>query len=117
MSGSIDDRMFQDRIMRDAAKAVVMTDIANIKADLAARSVGDRVADRISDSALGVFEEAIEVADNNKGALAALLGAIALWFARNPIVALFVGEEDGDNEDEGDDDILVEEEQSSDHTR
>jgi hypothetical protein len=117
MSGLIDDRMYQDRAIRDAAKAVAMADIANIKADLAARSVGDRVADRISDSALGVFEEAIEVADNNKGALAALLGAIALWFARNPIIALFFGEDDDDNEDGGDDDILVEEEQSSGHTR
>lgn len=107
MSSSIDQRMYQDRAMRDAAKAVVMSDIANIKADLAARSVGDRVADRISDSALGVFEEAIEVADNNKGALAALLGAIALWFTRNPIIALFVG----DDEDEVDEETFPEEEQ------
>ncbi|QSB43840.1 hypothetical protein IDJ81_10810 [Tsuneonella flava] len=113
MSGFIDDRMYQDRAIRDAAKAVVTADIANIKADLAARSVGDRVADRISDSALGVFEEAIEVADNNKGALAALLGAIALWFARNPIITLFFGDE----EYEGGDEFLPEEEQSVSHIR
>lgn len=88
-------------MLRDAAKAVLLADITNVRADLATRGVGDRIADRVSDSAIGVFHEAIEVADNNKGALAALVGAIVLWFARHPIMSLFTGDhmdEDRDNQ-------------------
>lgn len=79
------DQVAANRRLRDAARAIVEADVRHVKADLAAKSVGGRVVARLSDGANEVYEEAIEVAADNKGALAAIVAALALWFARNPI--------------------------------
>ena len=50
-----------------------------------ARGIGGRVVDRIAGGASEVYEEAMEVAVDNKGVLAAIVGALLLWFAREPI--------------------------------
>lgn len=78
-----------DRHLRDAARALLVADFQNVKADLAARGFGARAADRISAGASDVYEEAIDVASDNKGVLAAILAALILWFARNPIMEAF----------------------------
>lgn len=90
---ALERQVTEDKTVRDAAKALVMADVAHIKNDLAQRGIGARVADRIGDGAVGVFEEAVEVADNHRGALAAIVGALILWFARNPIMAVFSSDE------------------------
>lgn len=82
-------RFMADRQLRDAAKSLVMADYAQVKGDLSQRGVGARAMDRVKDSATDVYEEALEVADNHKGALGALVAAIAIWFARHPILSLF----------------------------
>lgn len=88
-------RMNEDRHLRNSARALVEADIAHIRADLAQRSLGARAADRIADGASEVYDEAVEVAADNKGALAAIVAALVLWFARNPIIdALFGSEAD-----------------------
>lgn len=87
-----------DRQLRDAAKSLVMSDYAQVKGDLSQRGVGARAMDRLKDGATDVYEEALEVADNHKGALGALIAAIAIWFARNPILSLF-GFDARDDED------------------
>lgn len=89
MSGPLERRMREDRAMRDAALANVKADISHIKADFAAKGVASRFADRMTEGAVDVFEEAVEVADNNRGVLATLVAAVAVWFARNPIMELF----------------------------
>ena len=44
------------------------------------------------------------MAENNKGALAALLAAVIVWFARNPLLSLLgLGEEEEDEESLEDD--------------
>ncbi len=97
-------RMIEDRHLRNSAKALVEADIAHLKADLAERSIGARAADRIADGASEVYDEAVEVASDNKGALAAIVAALVLWFARNPIIdGLFGSEaEDDDSDDDRD---------------
>lgn len=93
MSADIERQLREDRALRDAALALVKADISHLKNDVGVKGVGARLANRLSDGAADVFDEAVEVADSNKGALAVLLAAIVLWFARNPIMDLF---RDGD---------------------
>ena len=85
MSDAIEKTMIEDRMLRDAARALVDADLANLRANYAARGIGDRVKDRLDDGAVVVLEEAVAVAEDNKGVIATLLAAIVLWFARHPI--------------------------------
>ena len=96
-------RMLEDKYLRDSARALVDADIKHLKADLAHKGIGGRIMDRAKEGALDLYEEAIDVAEDNKGALAALVAAIAVWFARNPIMSLF-GIEPDQTDDEWDED-------------
>lgn len=101
MKRGIDLQLKEDRALRDAAKALLIADIANLRADLAGKGVGERIIDRIEDGAVDVFGEAVDLANSNRSVLAVLLGAILLWFARNPIIALFT--DDAGDKDCGED--------------
>jgi hypothetical protein len=95
-------RMLEDRHLRNSAKLLVEADIAHIKGILAERGLGARAADRIAEGASEVYDEAVEVAADNKGALAALVAALVLWFARNPILdALFASDDGADGHEAG----------------
>ena len=96
-------QMLADKHMRDSARSLVKADIEHLKADLAHKGIGGRIMDRAKEGALDLYEEAIDVADDNKGALAALVAAIVVWFARNPILSLFgleSGEDKADTEND-----------------
>jgi hypothetical protein len=86
MSDPLEKAMLEDRMVRDAARALVDADLANLKANYAARGIGDRVKDKVEEGAAVVLEEAVAVAEDNKGVIATLIAAIVLWFARHPIV-------------------------------
>ncbi|MBD3729790.1 MAG: hypothetical protein IE933_08810 [Sphingomonadales bacterium] len=94
MSG-IEQRLREDKAVRDAARAVVEADVAYLKSIFAPA----QLAARAGDEAAQLFERASEAADDNKGVLAALLAAVLIWFARNPIMALF-DDDRGSEEDE-----------------
>ena len=87
-------QMVEDRNLRDAAKAIVESDIAHIKSELSAKGIGERMIGSVGEGAADVLERASEAAETHKGVLAALLGAVVLWFARNPIAELFSEEND-----------------------
>ena len=93
-------QMLADRHLRNSARALVEADIENLKADFNRKTLGERAFDRVREGALDVYEEAVEVADNNKGALAALIAAVVVWFARNPLLSLFGLGDEGDGADE-----------------
>lgn len=88
------EQLREDRHMRDAARALVEADLKNLRADLSTRSLGERAADRIATGASEVYDEAIEVASDHKGALAAIVAALALWFARHPILEALFGDDE-----------------------
>lgn len=94
-------QMLEDRHLRNSARQLVKADIEHLKADLNRRSLPERAVDRIAEGASDVYDEAVEVAADNKGALAAILAALALWFARNPILDALIGPAD-DETNEGD---------------
>lgn len=95
-----DLRLKEDRALRDAAKALITADIAILRANLAGKGFGERIADRINEGATDLFEEAVDLADSNRGVMAALLAAVLLWFTRNPIIALFTDNGVSDDADE-----------------
>ena len=79
-------RMIEDRYLRDSARALVEADVEHLKTGLERKGIAARALGSVKDGALKIYEEALEVADDNKGALAALVAAILVWFARNPIL-------------------------------
>ncbi|KWV95927.1 hypothetical protein [Erythrobacter sp. AP23] len=82
-------RMLEDKYLRDSARALVEADIEHLKSDFAHKGLAERALDRMKEGATDLYEEAVDVAEDNKGALAALIAAIVVWFARNPIMELF----------------------------
>ncbi|AKM06916.1 hypothetical protein [Pelagerythrobacter marensis] len=94
---NVERQMIEDRTLRDAALTLVKADVAHLQADLNARGIGARLLDRVSESASDVFEDATDLAGDNRGVLMALLAAVALWFLRNPLIALFSPDQDSDD--------------------
>ena len=91
-------QMQQDKLLRDAALALVKADVDRLKSDFQARSLGERAMDRAIEGAEELVDEAQEMAADNKGVLALLLGAVAVWFARNPILDALGFEREGEEE-------------------
>ena len=94
-------RMLEDRLVRDSARALVKADIENLRSDLAQKSIGERAFGRIADGAIDVYDEAVEVAADHKGALAAIVAALAMWFARHPVIAMFSDPDDEEFDESG----------------
>ncbi len=82
------ERLAEDRATRNAARAVHDANLAQVKADLAARGVGGRIAAKAKGDALELAGEALSVAKESKGIIAGTLGALALWFLRGHVIAL-----------------------------
>lgn len=81
-------RMLEDKYLRESARALIEADIEHLKSDFSHKSLGERALDRVREGATDLYDEAMDVADDNRGALAALVAAVVVWFARNPILDL-----------------------------
>jgi len=95
----------QAKIARNAAHDAFQQQLAQIRADLAARGIGGRIADRAGEAMV----DAAEVANENKGIIAGTFAALVVWFLRGPIIGLLArfwqsGDEDNENDDERNDD-------------
>ena len=102
-------RFIEDRDLRDKARAVLAEDIDRVRGALEEEGIGSRVSSgvtatissRIKSGARDVLEQAKEQAGDRKGVLALLIGAIILWFAREPLFSWFQDlVADGDESDE-----------------
>ncbi|NMW31340.1 hypothetical protein HKD42_04645 [Altererythrobacter sp. RZ02] len=94
MSDKFDRQLREDKVLRDSALAVVKADIEQVKQDHSAKNIGKRFANRMTEGAHDVLEQASAKASDQRGILVVLVAAIALWFARNPIMSLFNDGED-----------------------
>ncbi len=111
-------RFVEDRTLRDKARAVLAEDIARLQGSLEEESITSRVSSgvtssittRIRTGARDVLDQAKAQAADSKGVLALLIGAILLWFSREPIFAWFE-ELRGDSDDT---DALTQDELSQD---
>jgi hypothetical protein len=82
------DRFIEDRALRDAARTVFMADLAHARTGLSPKGVATRVGGRIGEGAKDVLEVARVQAEDNRGVIAILIGALVLWFARQPLFEL-----------------------------
>ena len=85
---NLHQRFLEDRQMRDTARTILLADIAHARTSLSAKGVADRVGGRIGDGAKDVFEVAKTHSNDNRGIIAALIGALLLWLAREPILEI-----------------------------
>jgi hypothetical protein len=97
-------QLAEDRALRDAALALFKADLRFIRNDLDQRGIGERVADRLGDSAKEFVDDAVDYAGDHKSIVTAAIAAVVLWFARAPILhalgELFEGEDDEPDEAE-----------------
>lgn len=92
-----ESQLAEDKSLRRHARGLFDTRLAQVKADLAARSVPDRIKAKATDEAVNVIEQGLDVAKSSKGVIAVTAGALALWFFRAPLMGLFAK---GDVQDE-----------------
>ncbi|MXO58805.1 hypothetical protein GRI89_04525 [Altererythrobacter salegens] len=83
---SAEQKLAEDKALRDTALSVFQADLRFIREDLSARSVAGRITDRLGDSALDMVDEAVDYAEHNKGRVAAAVAAAIVWIARTPIL-------------------------------
>lgn len=105
----------EDRALRDAARSVFLADIAHARTSLSAKTVATRVGEGIGDGARDVFEVAKVQAEDNRGILAILIGALLLWFAREPILEAFANGSEQDPVQDNLDGSPVEADPNADH--
>lgn len=99
MSDELERQVREDRMLRDAAKAMVEADVAYLRASLAGRSIPSRIVDRIGEGAHDAMDEAAELATEHKGMLAAAVAALILWLARHPLINLVLGDNERPDDD------------------
>lgn len=103
-------RYVEDKALRDAAKGVLEADVAHFKAALDEQGIAGRVRaqitgkvkNRISAGAQDVIAQAKSAADDHRGVLAVLVGALILWLAREPLLGLFAQDDAPGEADFGD---------------
>lgn len=100
MTVDLERQLREDRAMRDQALALVKSDVAHLKSDYAQKGLGERATDKLRTGANGIYGEAVEVASEHRGPLVALVAALVLWFARNPILSLFGLKSHHDDDDD-----------------
>ena len=94
----LERQLLEDRALRNGARKNLLADIELLKTGWSRQGLAQRVANRIGGGAKDVFEKASDSAEDNRGVLTALIGAIVLWFASGAVLEL-IGE-DADDEDE-----------------
>ena len=84
-------RFETDRANREAAWTLFNTRLAQVKADLAARGIGGRIAAKTKQDAIAVAGDAVAIVRDNKGIVAAALVAVLGWAFRAPLLGLVAG--------------------------
>jgi hypothetical protein len=79
-------RLAKDRATREAALHNFKSNFEQVKTDLEARGISGRIADKAGEDVRAAFDEALMIASESKGIIAATLAALALWLLRNPLI-------------------------------
>lgn len=98
-------RLKHDRLMRDAARQVVGTDVELLKAGVAQKPVTTRAAETGGDYLRQIGDGALDLFEENRGTVAGGLtlaaAAIAVWLYRDQIGDMIAGILDPDEDDDG----------------
>ena len=73
------------RALRDDAWAVVRSDIEALTSELENHGIGERIKDRAADEARQAWDQAVDIASDNKGIVAATALALFAWLLRGPL--------------------------------
>lgn len=76
------------RSARNAARARFDAGLTQVRADLEARGIGGRIADKAGDEIKQALGDAANVARESKGIIAGATAALTLWFLRGPLLKL-----------------------------
>lgn len=80
-------RLAEDRATRNAARAVFEANVAQIRADLEARSIPGRIVDKANQEVKSAISEGLAVAREGKGIIAGTIAALLLWLFRDSLLA------------------------------
>jgi hypothetical protein len=81
-----EDQLAQHRTLRGSARGLFDTRLAQVKADLAARSIAGRVKAKAKDEAFKALDTGLDVAKESKGIVAATAGVLLAWAFRAPLL-------------------------------
>ncbi len=80
------DSVTSERDARDSAKAAFTNRYIRLRDGLAEKGIGARIADDVKGTAKAAAKEAVEIAVENKGVIAATVGALVVWVLRKPLL-------------------------------
>jgi len=78
----------EDNALRKTAKALVAADVAHLLGHVAIKTDGKRIMRIVGEETRDLASQAGAAARRHRGPLALFGGAIGLWLARRPILAL-----------------------------
>lgn len=76
------------RATRDAARDAFDARLEALRGDPEAETIASRLISRLGRDARNSLDQALDVASESKGIIAATLAALALWLLRHPILDL-----------------------------
>ena len=92
------DPLRQAREARNAARTALDARVAQVKQDVSARSIGQRIAAKAKNDARAAATEAVEVARESKTIIAGAAALIAGWYLRAPILGWLAAHLSGTHE-------------------
>ena len=72
----LEQRLAEDKALRDAALALFKADLALVRADLEERGIGERIGSRLGESTMDLLDDGIDYAEENKGKVATGIAAM-----------------------------------------
>lgn len=104
---NIEERLADYRSLRDASKKAIKADIDHARTTFSAKGLASRYFGGVIEGGKDVFEVAKVHTLDHRGIIAIVLGALALWFGREPLLAAMSAEleaeENGAENNEGED--------------
>ena len=76
------------RALRDEARDMAAAQLGEVRTDLSAQSIGQRIKHVASREAIEVIDETRAVASENKLVIGATAATLVGWFARKPLISL-----------------------------
>lgn len=102
---ALEKQVLAEKASRNAVRCGFDARLAQVKADVEARSVPGRVADKVGTQAKSAIDEALAVAQENKLVIGGTIAALVVWLFRNTLFDLLLGllASEADNEGEAED--------------
>lgn len=92
----------EDLALKKAARTVLLADWKHAQENLNSKAIAGRVTGRMASGAKDVLEVARVQADDHRGILAMLIGAVILFFSKDTLLEIFAGNQSAEAETEPD---------------